>query len=135
MFDTLAEGQTLTLDYYWQTSKKTGKSFAKVVEIVDENRQASPRFVPDPQPQTEPAPWGGQAAQPTSPQLAPLAQPAEIPWEKPTPVDSKDCAMFVTGVVGRAMGSGRFSVTDINKLTECAHAAYVRLQGLMNEPR
>jgi hypothetical protein len=38
--------------------------------------------------------------------------------------DPKDTLIFVTGVVGRAMGSGSFGVTDIDLLTKAALAAY-----------
>ena len=36
----------------------------------------------------------------------------------------KDEHIFVTGIVGRAMGSGKFGVTDIALLTKAAAAAY-----------
>lgn len=35
-----------------------------------------------------------------------------------------DASMFVTGVVTRAMGSGKFGVSDINTLTRAAVQAY-----------
>lgn len=38
--------------------------------------------------------------------------------------DPKDTLIFVTGIVGRAMGSGQFGITDIDLLTKAALAAY-----------
>jgi hypothetical protein len=37
---------------------------------------------------------------------------------------SKDMLIFVTGVVGRAMGSGQYSATDIGLLTKAAVVAF-----------
>lgn len=44
----------------------------------------------------------------------------------PTPASSQSASedIFVTGVVGRAMGSGQFAVTDIKLLTLAAVQAY-----------
>ena len=38
--------------------------------------------------------------------------------------DTQRCDIFVTGVVGRSMGSGHFSVTDIEELTKNAVRAF-----------
>ena len=40
------------------------------------------------------------------------------------PTDAKDKFIFVTGVVGRAMGSGKFEPADILQLTQLACASY-----------
>lgn len=62
----------------------------------------------------------------------PPAVPAQQPSPQPAPTghgtarqtDPKDMLIFVTGVVGRAMGSGNFGVTDIDLLTKAALSAY-----------
>ena len=41
----------------------------------------------------------------------------------------KDETIFVTGIVGRAMGSGKFGVTDIRALTLAAREAYQEVYG------
>jgi len=42
--------------------------------------------------------------------------------------DHKDMLIFVTGVVGRAMGSGQFSTTDVKILTLAALEAYKEIK-------
>lgn len=44
-------------------------------------------------------------------------------------MDQKDQFIFVTGIVGRAMGSGKFEADDILTLTERAHDAFVAVFG------
>lgn len=60
---------------------------------------------------------------PPSPPPAPQA-PAPNGMARQSNIDAKDFTIFVTGVVGRAMGSGSFGVTDIDLLTKAAIAAY-----------
>lgn len=43
-------------------------------------------------------------------------------------VGSNDRAMFITGVVGRAMGSGQFPATELKLLTLAAADAWAELQ-------
>ena len=55
----------------------------------------------------------------------------------PAPVGAQSASedIFVTGVVGRAMGSGKFAVTDIKLLTLAAAEAYREWKGKPNEIR
>lgn len=54
----------------------------------------------------------------------PAAEPQTHGTAQQSNLDAKDFAIFVTGIVGRAMGSGNFGVTDIDLLTKAAIAAY-----------
>lgn len=77
-------------------------------------------------PRRQAAPHGvqqiGQVAQQGMP-----SQPQDAPPYKPAPelrdVDKEE-SIFVTGVVGRAMGSGSFHVGDIDALTKAAVKAW-----------
>lgn len=92
---------------------------------------------------TKPAKWGDnvvtvidgrpQGAPPPTMQYAPQPSlPPAVPQQPAPPAghnsarmsDPKDMLIFVTGIVGRAMGSGQFGVTDISLLTQAALAAY-----------
>ena len=69
------------------------------------------------------------AAQPAAQPVAPsTAGPAPVaPSAAPSASSSGDAKseeMFVMGVVGRAMGSGQFGVTDINALAKAATIAW-----------
>jgi len=68
---------------------------------------------------------GWQGAQPArAPQQpAPVAAPAY----RPPAADKDGRAIFVTGVVGRAMGSGKFTASEILVLTQAAGEAYDRI--------
>lgn len=55
---------------------------------------------------------------------APAAAPAGHNSARMSNDDPKDIFIFVTGVVGRAMGSGKYDVTDIDLLTKAALEAY-----------
>ena len=48
---------------------------------------------------------------------------------------SQDLHIYVTGVVGRAMGSGKFEATAILALTQEAHAAFLAVFGEPEAPR
>lgn len=76
-----------------------------MVERVDATQAAAPA----PQPAAQYAPPVQQAQAPLPP--APTYQPPE---------DPKAEEIFVTGIVGRAMQSGNFSVDDIPRLTNMA---------------
>ena len=52
----------------------------------------------------------------------PPVAPQTVTYDKPKL--RVDASMFVTGVVTRAMGSGKFGVSDINTLTRAAVQAY-----------
>jgi hypothetical protein len=43
--------------------------------------------------------------------------------------DSKDAMIFVTGIVGRSMGSGKFDTQDIPLLSKAALAAWNEIKG------
>lgn len=55
---------------------------------------------------------------------------AQIGGFRPNP----DEQIFITGIVGRAMGSGQFSVTDIKALTLAAYEAWQALQQAKKHP-
>lgn len=59
-------------------------------------------------------------------------RPAPIPQN--VPKDDKEEGMFIMGVVGRAMGSGQFGVTDILDLTQAAALAW-RERHIKPEPQ
>lgn len=64
----------------------------------------------------------GVVNQQPAPQAAASAAPP--PMRSARMGDTNDMSIFVTGIVGRAMGSGKFGATDIDALTKCAIAAY-----------
>jgi hypothetical protein len=76
--------------------------------------------------------WGDKVVhvimgRPANSNAAPAAAapaPPIAPAASARMADPKDTLIFVTGVVGRAMGSGSFGVTDIDLLTKAALAAY-----------
>lgn len=70
---------------------------------------------------TEQNPWN--KAQPPKPQAS-----APAPAATPSRIDQKDALIFVTGVVGRAMGSGQFKSGDISDLTHEALKAWFMLK-------
>lgn len=102
----LVKGQVCVVAY--RINNFNGKSF-NMVERVDVVQAP----VPTPAPVAQYAPPVQQAQAPLPP--APTYQPPE---------DPKGEEIFVTGVVGRAMGSGNFSVEDIPALTTAAVFAW-----------
>lgn len=93
------------------------------------------------QPHSQPA--GRQQAQPQYPRQAQPQRPAAPPQpvSRPhygagatspaVPVDTTAMNIFVTGIVGRALGSGHFTAADIKELTQEAKAAFlVHLSGV-----
>jgi hypothetical protein len=105
MAQNLRVGQTVVIDY--KEKEYQGKTF-NMVEYV------GPANGPVPQ---------AQAARETQQQWAPATgiQLAPRPSNGPP---SQDKHIFVTGTVGRAMGSGKFDPQDIRVLTEFACAAW-----------
>jgi hypothetical protein len=69
------------------------------------------------------------AAPPTPPAAAPSAAPAGHNSARMSNVDGKDAMIFVTGVVGRAMGSGKFETQDVPLLAKAALAAWNEIKG------
>lgn len=63
------------------------------------------------------------SAAPTTPPHQP-ANAAQPPMPRTNGALGKEGEMFVMGVVGRAMGSGKFDVTDVDLLTKAAVAAW-----------
>lgn len=108
--ETLKPGQTITVDYH------TGAD-------------GSGRFVNRIHPPEKPA-AAKEWPVPENNTGAPLP-PGTPPWESAEL--SKECMIFVTGVVGRAMGSGRFYASDLPELTETAVVAFERYLGKVAE--
>lgn len=94
---------------------------------------------------TQSAKWGTDIvtvimgeAQATAPSQAAWSKPQvpeparSVPANYSTPasgnMDRKDALIFVTGVVGRAMGSGQFKPSDIETLTHEATKAWFSLK-------
>lgn len=105
----------------------TDQGFNNFVRMA--NQQPS-NSAPAPRPQY---PQRTQAAQPIARTLPP--RPAPQAQQRPAPkpiealsfsaqVDDQARAIFITGIVGRAMGCGRFEATDILTLTHAAAEAY-----------
>lgn len=69
-------------------------------------------------------PGGSPAAPQTAAPAAPQQSAPPTGHNSARMSDPKDMLIFVTGIVGRAMGSGQFGVTDISLLTQAALAAY-----------
>lgn len=67
------------------------------------------------------SPQAGQAAQAIVQRVTPQMPDGQRLGQHD---DSKEEGMFVMGVVGRAMGSGQFAVTDIELLTKAAVQAW-----------
>ena len=69
----------------------------------------------------QPIPGPAASVPPPLPPVAPIAQPAPASKPADDPVAEQ---IFVTGIVGRAMGSGQFSVMDIGVLAKAATQAW-----------
>lgn len=95
---------------------KTEKWGANIVNIVAGHAGGTPQDLPG---------W----AKPIVPRTpSPAPAPAPAPAAIPTPIGSKDALIFVTGIVGRAMGSGQFKSGDIQDLTHEALKAWFMLK-------
>ena len=96
------------IDYEAQT---WGSESVNIVRGVNGNMQPAP---------TQPSP--------PNPMAPPVPQPLPAIPVPPQPVASRDDKVaeeiFVTGIVGRAMGSGQFSVLDIAVLAKAATQAW-----------
>lgn len=97
------QGQTVTIDYDEQT---WGGKPVMVVSKIHENANNPPPPSPDD--------YG----------VAPVRSNGYAGGNG----HAKEADIFVTGVVGRAMGSGQFTVTDIKSLTLAADEAWQALQ-------
>lgn len=80
--------------------------------------------------------WPPKDQQNAARQAAPQPQPAapspghnNPPAPSYSPNGTKDAAMFVMGVVGRAMGSGKFDTQDVKLLALAAAEAWNEVKG------
>lgn len=102
-------GSPVTVDY--SVSHHNGKDFNMV-----EGATGTPQQTPAPPPYVPPAP---------PPQPAPVQH---TNGHAAANVHDKDRAMFIMGAVGRAMGSGSFSVNDVKILALAADDAWNELE-------
>lgn len=111
-------GVMATVEY--EAVEKNGKTFYNVKQIVG---HAAPPAAPAPA-YTPPPPPPPQQPAPSTPYANGHAHPANG--------QNKDRAMFVMGCVGRAMGSGGFSVNDVKILALAADDAWSELERRWN---
>lgn len=97
-------GETVTIDY--DVQDWSGKPANVIKQIV---------------------PNGYQPAQRQAASAAP--SPAPVGHNGNGHASDKDRLIFVTGVVGRALGSGQFGATDIGMLTKAAAVAFAETFG------
>ena len=73
--------------------------------------------------------WQGAQRAPVAQQIGPgiPAPQQQAPAYRPPAADKDGRAIYITGVVGRAMGSGKFTASEILVLTQAATEAYDRL--------
>lgn len=119
------EGQPYQI-MYWQKPGQNGMVWNNVVEANGVRLDGKTPAQPLPQvmqPQNgapQPIPQNGAPAQQPAPQQPAPQQQAPAP----RPNGDKERGMFIMGVVGRAMGSGQFSVNDVKLLTLAARDAW-----------
>lgn len=101
---------------YESKTSKAGNTYHKVHEVLADITNAPAGAAP---PQAAPSP----AAQAPLPAQAAAAQYAARPTP---PADPQALNIFVTGIVGRSMGSGKFSPDQIYELTVAAREAYMK---------
>jgi hypothetical protein len=106
MAQSLQVGQTVVIDY--KEKEYQGKKF-NMVEYVGPANGPAPAPMPAAAPRLDHRDFHGTPV------------PAPKPSNGPP---SQDKHIFVTGTVGRAMGSGKFDPQDIRVLTEFACAAW-----------
>ena len=127
----------------WVNAAKEGKKFGSLVDvdgtkymcpagIVSQFRPGTTVDVP-----TQQAKWGVDIVNVIAGH-AQASAPSTAAWSKPQApavaaaatgsMDRKDALIFITGLVGRAMGSGKFNVTDIQDLTHEATKAWFSLK-------
>ena len=99
ILNQVAKGSTLDIEYTEKTAQ-SGKVFRDIKRIIPRSQPA------------QSAPQPGNGAQPKSAYTT----------------GANDRAIFVTGVVGRALGSGQFGVADIVTLTLTADQAFDALE-------
>jgi hypothetical protein len=102
--EKVREGSTVLLDY--EVKEFGGRPFNMTKRLTVTEGGTS---MPAPSPQPYPYPRGAVFQQALS---------------NGPPAVNTDKHIFVTGVVGRAMGSGRFDPEDIGKLTQFACTAW-----------
>ena len=112
------KGDTINCDVVNHKTSANGNPYTNVenVVVVNPNDQQAPQYSPHPE------------YTPTqAPQPMPQANNTFTP-KQPTggmnKSDTQRLDIFVTGVVGRSMGSGHFSVNDIEELTKNAVRAF-----------
>ncbi len=109
--------------------------YSIIMETTDQGYHNFKGFAQQEQPQDQSGYQGYSEAPRRPPQQQarpPMQRPAPPPMQPrtlpmPAPQPSNDPAaktIFITGVVGRAMGSGKFMSTDVLALTMAAKAAY-----------
>lgn len=114
------KGDTINCDVVNNKTSANGNPYTNVENVVVVNpndQQASYQPPQAPQPQYSPA------------QTMPVPQSNNTFTSKPpsngfNKGDTQRLDIFVTGVVGRSMGSGHFSVNDIEELTKNAVRAF-----------
>jgi len=119
------KGDTINCDVVNHKTSANGNPYTNVenVVVVNPNDQQY-----SPQPQQTPQYTPTQAPQSPA-QTMPVAQSTNTYTPKPpnggmNKSDTQRLDIFVTGVVGRSMGSGHFSVNDIEELTKNAVRAF-----------
>ena len=115
---------------YWQKAKPQGGAWNNVVSVNGEDlgERAAPQQMP------------AQQAQAPLPPQQPAQQPMQQPLASSPPPPSvsqhdKEMYMFIMGVVGRSMGSGKFEANDIKVLTLAASDAWKALHKAPEPPQ
>ena len=135
----------------WVNPAKPDKKFGSIKSVEGETYWVPAHMVSQFQPNTtvdvptQSAKWGTSIVQVVSGH-AQASAPSAAAWSKPqvpeparsvpanysTPasgnMDRKDALIFITGLVGRAMGSGQFKPSDIETLTHEATKAWFSLK-------
>ncbi len=111
-----------------RTAQKTwGTSDVEVFEGIDQQdapqQSQPPVFNPRLEPPVVNPPQQASYAPPVQ-QHPPVSQPYIAPPQSNPHFTDKDALIFITGVVGRSMGSGKFVCSDIEALTHEALNAW-----------
>ena len=122
---------------------KPDKKYGSIKSVEGETYWVPASMVSQFQPQTtvdvptQSAKWGANVVQVVAGH-AQASAPSTAAWSKPQApavsaaasgnMDRKDALIFVTGVVGRAMGSGQYKVSEISDLTHEATKAWFSLK-------
>ncbi len=128
--DLFFKGQRTVIEFSESQSASGGQPFLDFVRLAGEQpqgRSAPQSYNPPPQ---RPQPgYNPQYAQQPPPPRKPdprLSAPATVPRQFNPEIDQMALQIFVTGLTGRAMGSGHFAPEDIDALTENAVAAFMK---------